>query len=452
LEVYLAAKASGDNSFYKVATVYVRHPIRKLKEISFTAEGAIAAKLGWEYVGEVGIDIQAMINNISIVSGVNIVLEDGMDSSLVPNQKANLKGYLFRDVLQEICGLFFGFATEDEDGNVLIKTFKSTSEIIELNDERMSSLPDIYDTVTVEGIQVKNSDVDYVYPSGTPTVNCVLNNALMTEEIFNTYVGNFVGLRYTPYNAEVGLGDFSLTPFNKVLINGKETIITEVIHNFDGGVWTSLSASSTSGESYTRTDTEMKSDIVYDKYPTAIQSTPSVPSVPSDPDVIEDEVIDTSVPAETGSIKVGCEAGIYKGYMCFVNIWGNFDKDMKPSSFNLPSCYVPAYPVTVTAFGRSNSFAGGNYISVGDNEYTAMQITILPEVDPENNNRVHIIASGSYLSPRDVYAWTDVIGDPLEKPEWENPDGRDLGEKSGFRFETFYILKDKYDDFINGRL
>lgn len=439
LEVWLSAEASGDSSFYKVATAYVRHPARK-KEQSFTAEGAITAKLGREYKNGVGSTVQAMIDNIEAETGANIILEDGMDASMVPNQAADLKGYLMREVLEDIAGLFFGYMTEDVDGNILIKTFRNNAEeYAEIKTERMATLPDVHDTVTVHGIQVKTTtadgQADYVYPSGVATVNCSLSNALMTEEIFNRYAGNFVGLTYTPYSVDVGLGDFSLEPFDCVLIDGKQTIITEIIHNIDGGISTTLGASTLNdGEEYSRTEKQMQSEMAYNNYPSAVSSGSSEdsPTIETEP---ERYAVDERLNASTTSGNTNLY--IKDGYMAVLEINGThsgYSNYVVEATANIDAKYMPAYPVKI--FVRGYTAASGR----SDGDKTATQYEILPELD--ERGKVRVVISTALLDPKKwSLTWDRYMN--------EDPSTSQLAYYAYYRFRVHWLLK-SYVDSLKG--
>jgi hypothetical protein len=272
VEVFFSAPESGDSTYYKDFTGYARNSVEKNKELTLDVEGVIAYKLGREYTGGVGLTINAMLDNISAKTGVNIILEDGLDGSYSTNQYANLDGYLMREILGYIAGCFFGYATEDEEGNIIIRKYGVNAEdSVELKANRMGSYPDVYNTVTVEGIQVfstdSNGQVDYVYPEGVASVNCSIRNPLMTKELFDAHVRNFVGLTYTPFSAEMSLGDFTITPNSSVIVNGKQTIITEITHYYDGGIKTTLSAATlNNGEEYSRTEIELKAQNMKQHY------------------------------------------------------------------------------------------------------------------------------------------------------------------------------------------
>lgn len=425
LEVWLSASQSGDNSFYKVATAYVRHPSRKVNEISFTAEGTIASKLGLEYTAGVGSTIQAMIDNIERSTNINIIVENGLSTSLAPNQAADLKGYLMREVLEDIAGLFFGYMTEDVDGNVVIKTFNTEAEAIELKDERMATLPIIHETATVTGVQIKTTtsdgQTDYVYPEGVATVNCSLSNALMTEAIFNEYADKFVGLTYTPYSVDVGLGDFSIEPFDCVLINGSKTIITEIIHNIDGGISTELSATTLNdGEEYSRTEKKMQSDISYSR----IQSGNIGGSEPTVPDVTPSanvKYVDLAV----------SQANRYRDYLeirngCFVIAFLTINYKM------IPAEYKPAYPVTV-------------YPAT---QISCASITLLPETYTDSNGKEYVAyveSPNSYISPKDPYE--KYLG-TMQYRNWGNYSADDKANALINIKPCFWILADKLDELL----
>jgi hypothetical protein len=428
IEVWISAPESGDESFYKVVTAYVRHPIRKMQEISFTAEGAIAAKLGLEFKGEAGMTVQAILNNVSIAAGVNIIVENDMDTSLVTSTSANLKGYLMREVLADIAGLFFGYACEDVDGNILIKKYgmsASADESVILKEERMKSYPDVYDTVTIGGIQVRGGEVDCIYPEGSTTVNCCVNNLLMTEEIFNRYVNDFIGLNYTPFEAEYSLGDFRIEPWDTVSVDGKSTIITEVTHHFDSGIKTQLKASTLeSGEAFSRTTTNMQSDFSFEK----LTFDMSVPD-PVDPrDIFEVSDINAST--------TGGDANVFikDNYVATLEIsrgqyYGSNGIKYEPPS-SLDAKYMPAYPVKVCVRGYTKSSSSWS------SQYPiAVQIEILPELNTDG--KVRMIYSASYLDPKGYStSFKDYRYDPYT---------RNFMQYCYFSYRVQYLLKSYMD-------
>lgn len=381
LEIYISATRSGDNSLYKICTVYVRDKKERNGEISFNGEGTISAKLGWQYVGEVGESIQAMINGISIVSGTTIIVSSGLDTSYAPNQEANVDGLLQREVLEKIAGCFFGYATEDVDGNIIIRSFKDLSgDVVEFKEDRTTSFPDIYDTQTVQAISVS----DFVYPYDTDFVNVSLNNPLMTEELFNMYYDNFVGLSYTPYNAELTLGDFTIEPWDTISINGKTSIITEITIDFSGGIKTTLSAPTLEeGSEYSRTETDMKSDILSSMLPKI--NTGGTGGVAPDPTGRYTDIYKSS----------GTNIAIKDGYMCVfesvgnsISGYSNFVNELKW----LDAKYMPAYKVSICVPSYTKS--SGSSLTYR----TCSQIDLLPELN--ENGKVKFVVSSAYLDPK----------------------------------------------------
>ena len=330
-----------------------------------------------------------------------------------------------REVLEDIAGLFFGYMTEDVDGNVVIKTFNTEAEVIELIDERMATLPNIHETVTVAGVQVKTTtsdgQTDYVYPEGVATVNCSLSNALMTEEIFNKYADHFVGLTYTPYSADIGLGDFSIEPFDCVLINGSKTIITEIIHNIDGGISTELSASTLNdGEEYSRTEKKMQSDISYSRIQSGNigGSEPTVPDVTPEVDV---KYVDLGI----------SNANRYRDYLevrhgCFVIAFLTVNYKM------IPAKYKPAYPVTI-------------YPAT---QISCASITLLPETYIDSKGRefvAYVESPTSYISPKDPY---EQYAGKMQYRNWGNYSADNKANAKAELKYCFWILADKLDELL----
>lgn len=445
VEVFFSVPESGDSTDYKVATLYARNSSEKGDELILEAEGAISYKLGREYTGGVGLTINEMIAYISNSTGIEITLEDGLNGDYKTNPNANLSGRLMREILGDIAGCFFGFATESTENSIVIRKYKNSNKNFELKQKRMSDYPDIYDTVTIEGVQVKtrgsDGQVDYVYPEGIETVNCILYNPLMTEELFYAHVGNFVGLSYTPFSAEMMLGNFAVEPNDLVTVNGKQTIVTEITYYYDGGLKSSLSAATTnSGEEYSRTEKMMESDIAFEKFKFEIPDFPNSPE-----DNADGYIHDTYCLHTTDDI-----ISIYKGYMgviCWDAYLINRSSGWDYSLIQIPAKYMPAYPVTITGLGMSSQGSGMNtYMSANSNRYTAVQLTLHPELNEDGF--VKVTSAVSFLSPRDPYYWGDL------SPIWlfNDFDDRSLDMFQWTRFCTFYILADKYDDFINGRL
>lgn len=421
VEVFFSVPESGDSTDYKVATLYARNSSEKGDELILEAEGAISYKLGREYTGGVGLTINEMIAYISNSTGIEITLEDGLNGDYKTNPNANLSGRLMREILGDIAGCFFGFATESTENSIVIRKYKNSNKNFELKQKRMSDYPDIYDTVTIEGVQVKtrgsDGQVDYVYPEGVETVNCILYNPLMTEDLFYAHVGNFVGLSYTPFSAEMMLGNFAVEPNDLVTVNGKQTIVTEITYYYDGGLKSSLSAATTnSGEEYSRTEKMMESDIAFEK----IQS--GNLDIPSAPEGVKDVVyVDIAT----------SQANRTKNYLEVRN--GCFVVAFLTNGYNtIPAKYKPAYPVTV-------------YPAT---QISCASVTLLPEtyIDKYGVEYVAYVTSpNSYISPKDPYV---KYAGEMQYRNWGNYSADDKANALANIKPCFWILADKLEDLL----
>ena len=451
IEVYFCCPLCSDKSWYKACTVYASKPSRKIKRVNLTGEGAISAKLGRKYTETTPATINELIEQIRTATGVNIIL-DGLDGSYAINKSAKLSNLLYREIVSYIAGCFFGYTTEDSENNIVIRTFgKNSGESVTLKNSRMFEEAEIFDTATVEGIQIITSDgeneIEYMYPAGTTVANCSLNNPLMTEELFNAHASNYVGFSITPYNASMTLGTPFIEPTDTILIeqsSARSNIATMPMGidiQYDGGIKTELSAPSIdNGEDYSRDTTEMKSDIAFGNYQSAIPSVPSVdPFVPTE--------VDNITGTKTLPIAGSGWIGKYKDYMAFVRLAGAFTT-LTPN-YQIPAEYMPAYPVVINDLGATGRFISGTSVQ-GNHNLCAFTLTIHPELD--ENGYVKVTCQGGYLSPCDPYIWEDNAGNPVETPGWGNPDGRALQSKTSAEHLAFYILKSKWDDFINDKL
>lgn len=431
IEFFTACPKSGDDTYYKECTVYAREVKEKSKTLTIDGIGTIGSKTDRIYGKASCATVNDFISDFKTATGYDIILENGMDGTIALNTEADLTKKTYRELLGNIAGLYFGYATEDVDGNVVIKTFSDEGETTEIDESHIFGEAEEYEPVTIQAVEITTTidgqRVSFVYPSDAEAVNCSLNNPLMTEEIFNKYVGNFVGFTYTPHNTEF-LGDFSLEPFDTITVKEKKYCLLELTHEYDGGLTTKASAPTTDGvEELTRGETEMNSDIAFDSIGFAVPSI-DIPTIEPDPSRYK---LASTITSPTLS---KFNAYIKDGYMGVLEMnsggGSSFPKFIDEArSLSIREEFLPAYPVCIFVSGYTKTTNG--WISYP----TAEQIIILPELN--SNGYVKMIIASAYIDPK---CW-DNSWDRYYFSDAKNS----LSQYCHFQFRVQYLLKSALD-------
>lgn len=219
---------------------------------TFSGLGRISSKMGGIYSPSISFpaQVKSVLSEISSRTGVKIDTGN-LDTSIVIETKPS--GYMYREMIAFIAGLYFGYATEAADGSVIIRQYSKTTTL-STNGDRTTSLPTFQDLdAVVTGIKVvvgsetdsEGSSQDKYFSKGT--VNVAVSNPFMTQAIFDKYVDSLIGYQYRPATATVTMGDFRLEATDTLKItdvNGTEYIVPcmSVVHTFDGGIQTTITA------------------------------------------------------------------------------------------------------------------------------------------------------------------------------------------------------------------
>lgn len=219
---------------------------------TFSGLGRISSKMGGIYSPAISFpaQVKSVLSEISSRTGVKIDTGN-LDTSIVIETKPS--GYMYREMIAFIAGLYFGYATEAADGSVMIRQY-SKAATLSTNGDRTTSLPTFQDLdAVVTGVKVvvgsdtdsEGSSQDKYFSKGT--VNVAVSNPFMTQAIFDKYVDSLIGYQYRPATATVTMGDFRLEATDTLKItdvNGAEYIVPcmSVVHTFDGGIQTTITA------------------------------------------------------------------------------------------------------------------------------------------------------------------------------------------------------------------
>lgn len=262
LRVEIGVEIEGEVVYTPIATVFASNPSKKRQTTTVDAYGVISSKLGKKFNYSNLSTVSDLLRHIGNVANCEITLADGLSDLSIPS--VNLSQYMYREVLGYVAGLYFGYATETVDGNIVIDKYKkSIRDSISSSTSRMLEHPEIEDEVEVKGVHINGSD-DIEFSVGE-VQNCDISNPMITQTAWDTYKGNFVGFKYKPYNASLTLGDFTIEPGDEIVLDGESYVCINLSHEFDGGLSTSISSPSLDdGENFYRGVTGVKSDIAYD--------------------------------------------------------------------------------------------------------------------------------------------------------------------------------------------
>lgn len=219
---------------------------------SFSGLGRISSKMGGLYSPSITFPatVEAVLAEISEKTGVEIDAGE-LDASIKIETQPS--GYLYREMLSFIAGLYFGYATESADGTVTIRQYQ-TEATATTDGDRTTELPTFQDLdAIVTGVKVvigsltdsEGNSQDSFFAKGT--VNVAVSNPFMTQAIFDKYVDSIIGFQYRPATATVSLGDFRLEASDVLGVTDiKGTTVTvpcmSVVHTFDGGIRTVITA------------------------------------------------------------------------------------------------------------------------------------------------------------------------------------------------------------------
>lgn len=219
---------------------------------SFSGLGRISSKMGGLYSPSITFPatVKAVLAEISEKTGVEIDTGE-LDASIKIETQPS--GYLYREMLAFIAGLYFGYATEASDGTVIIRQYQAEPTAT-TDGDRTTELPTFQDLdAIVTGVKVvigsltdsEGNSQDRFFTKGT--VNVAVSNPFMTQAIFDKYVDSIIGFQYRPATATVSLGDFRLEASDVLGVTDiKGTTVTvpcmSVVHTFDGGIRTVITA------------------------------------------------------------------------------------------------------------------------------------------------------------------------------------------------------------------
>ena len=219
-------------------------PSTSVYETTFLAYGSIAAYFTDAFTPPANQTVANVISALETQTGTSIVLSGLTAAGTITK---DMTGLTCRDALGVVAGVLGGYATERNDGTVVIAKFTGTATF-SVDGSRMTELPTFADSNTaITGVRVTvpTDGAETVYESGT--VNVERTDAYMTQALFTAYAANLTGLTYRAGTAKLALGDPRLEPWDVLAVtdmanNTFALPCMNVTHTFDGGLATEIRA------------------------------------------------------------------------------------------------------------------------------------------------------------------------------------------------------------------
>lgn len=269
LQLQIGLVVDGSVEYISIGYYTVTKPSRNEYQTTFTAVGRISAKLNCLPTLPTELTLSNLATAITEATGVPIICKG---VTLQGTIEEPLAGLTCREILEVITAVLGGFATEDNEGNIVISKF-STDEQISFNGDRTITDPEFNDyDYALTGIKVivaeerRNEDgtvqPEVSFSEGTPRKTLSLK--YMTESLFPAFKDNVVGYTYRPGTIPLALGDPRLEPWDCIkFTDANEQTYTvpclNIVHTFDGGLSTAIVAP---GESESESSTETKGPLV----------------------------------------------------------------------------------------------------------------------------------------------------------------------------------------------
>lgn len=247
LKLQLGVKPAGFGwEYVTIGCFTAGRPSTSVFETTFLAVGSIAARFSGAFAPPAELSVSEVIAALETQTGTSIVLRGLTAAGTI--EKA-LTGLTCRQALGVVAGVLGGYATERNDGAVVIAKYTGTATA-SADGSRMTAPPTFGDSdSTITGVRVTvpadGTTEQAVYESGT--VNLERTDAYMTQALFPAYAANLTGLTYRAGTAKLALGDPRLEPWDVLAVTDMAARTfalpcMSIVHTFDGGLATEVRA------------------------------------------------------------------------------------------------------------------------------------------------------------------------------------------------------------------
>ena len=223
----------------------VQKPSVSQDVMTFTAVDRVAAKLNEEYTSSLTYPatIASVLSELSTAAGVTI------NCSLQTTQQipVAIEGVTQRGALAIIAGLLLGCAWADRSGAIQITAYGNSSTDVSVNYDYVKTAPPMDEKATeISGVKVYTVDgqTDTYITVGTAHM-VEESNIYMTQTTLDAVANNVVGLEYNGGNVPF-MGNPLIDPSDTITFNDGTNAYSvpcmEILHSFDGGLLTTVTA------------------------------------------------------------------------------------------------------------------------------------------------------------------------------------------------------------------
>lgn len=186
-------------------------------------------------------------------TGVDINFDSAINTSATIETEP--KGLQRTEILCYLAGLVGACATEDAEGNVVIKRI-SSGEPVKLTGERCIQVPSFSSRYDLTGLRVVSENAqedengegipEKAFSYGEP-VKMEYANPFMKQSDFDLFAADVVGYSFNPAMVPLALGDPRIEPWDYILYTGRKGEVytvpcLNIEHTFDGGFSTKITA------------------------------------------------------------------------------------------------------------------------------------------------------------------------------------------------------------------
>lgn len=265
----VVAEDEEDVDYIDLGYYTVTKPKSTVYQTSFTAVGRISSKLNClpnELPAE-----QTLSNLAAAITATTGVTISCKGVTLEGTIEMDITGQTCLNILKIITDVLGGFATEDNTGGIVISKF-ATDNIVEYNGDSTTVLPEFNDydyelsgvaVIVTEDTTEEDGSIQkgITYTEGTPRQTLIM--PYMTESLFSAFVENVIGYTYRPGTVPLALGDPRLEPWDCLSftdVKGNTYIVPclNIVHTFDGGLSTTITAP---GSSVAEEDFQIKGPV-----------------------------------------------------------------------------------------------------------------------------------------------------------------------------------------------
>lgn len=213
--------------------------------------GNLASKGGLDFISPQVQSVANIVAELQTVTGLTFSVDSSFDTSTVIDKR--IENLTVLEVVQIICSVLGAFASDKNDGTVIIAPYPTTVTY-SVDSSRMIEEPtfaELNNTITGVHVIVQEESLDEngeVIPPieyQTEDYNITIVNPYMTETAFTSFANRLTGLTWRKGDVKLAIGDPRLEATDLVAVTVDDTVnipCHSFIHNFDGGLSTYITS------------------------------------------------------------------------------------------------------------------------------------------------------------------------------------------------------------------